>query len=64
MSFPNLSALAVRERSLTLLHRSNRPIKQIAQLAGFSNDKSFIRAFRTWMGMSPAEYRKSTRPPT
>jgi len=52
-----------RERSLTLLHRSNRPIKQIAQLAGFSNDKSFIRAFRTWMGMSPAEYRKSTRPP-
>ncbi|WP_238347705.1 AraC family transcriptional regulator [Comamonas piscis] len=53
-----------RERSLTLLHRSNRPIKQIAQLAGFSNDKSFIRAFRTWMGMSPAEYRKSTRPPT
>ena len=52
-----------RERSLTLLHRTNRPIKQIAQLAGFSNDKSFIRAFRTWMGMSPAEYRKSTRPP-
>ena len=51
-----------RERALALLHRSSRPIKQIAQLAGFSNDKSFIRAFRGWMGMSPAEYRKNTRP--
>ncbi|WP_460478973.1 AraC family transcriptional regulator [Comamonas humi] len=50
-----------RERALDLLHRTARPIKQVAQQAGFSNDKSFIRAFRGWTGMSPAEYRKSTR---
>ncbi|MDD2713194.1 MAG: AraC family transcriptional regulator, partial [Simplicispira sp.] len=39
-----------RERAVALLHRTDRPIKQVAQAAGFTNDKSFIRAFRTWTG--------------
>jgi len=29
-------------------------------LAGYRNEKSFIRAFRTWMGMSPTEFRGSS----
>ncbi len=50
-----------RERAVDLLHRTDRPIKQVAHEAGFTNDKSFIRAFRGWTGQSPAEFRRSAR---
>ena len=50
-----------RERAIELLHRTDRPVKQVAHEAGFTNDKSFIRAFRTWTGQSPAEFRRHAR---
>ena len=46
-----------RERAIELLQRSQRPIKQIAQAVGFRNEKSFIRAFKGWTGLSPGEWR-------
>lgn len=46
-----------RERAMALLQRTNRPIKQIAAATGFLNEKSFIRAFKTWTGMAPGEWR-------
>lgn len=52
-----------RERAIELLHRTDRPIKQVAHEAGFTNDKSFIRAFRGWTGQSPAEFRRNARNP-
>lgn len=53
----------VRHRkACELLLRSQRPIKQVAQAAGFQNEKSFIRAFKTWAGQTPAEFRRSARP--
>jgi AraC-like DNA-binding protein len=48
-------------RAMELLHRSDRPIKQVAEAAGFVNEKSFIRAFKGWTGHSPAEYRRRAR---
>ena len=50
-----------RERAIALLHRTDRAIKQVAHEAGFTNDKSFIRAFRGWTGHSPAEFRRQAR---
>ncbi|MBB1076465.1 AraC family transcriptional regulator [Rhodoferax sp. 4810] len=47
-----------QSRAVDLLLRTTRPIKQVAQAAGFQNDKSFIRAFKGWMGQSPAEFRQ------
>ena len=52
-----------RERAKALLCRTDRPIKQVAHEAGFTNDKSFIRAFRSWTGQSPAEFRRRARAP-
>jgi AraC-like DNA-binding protein len=52
-----------RARSLELLLRTSRPIKQVAYAAGFKNEKSFIRAFKGWTGQSPAEFRHSKRLP-
>ena len=50
-----------QHRAIDLLHRTDRPIKQVAQAAGFMNEKSFIRAFRDWTGQSPAAFRRAAR---
>ena len=49
------------DRAKDLLYRTGKPVKQIAVAVGFRNEKSFIRAFRQWTGMSPGEFR-SARP--
>ncbi|MEY4344503.1 MAG: hypothetical protein RL032_335 [Pseudomonadota bacterium] len=46
-------------RAVDLLNRTDRPIKQVAEAAGFQNEKSFIRAFKGWTGRSPGEFRKN-----
>jgi len=46
-----------RQRAIELLQRTQRPIKQVAQAVGFVNEKSFIRAFKAWTGISPGEWR-------
>ncbi|WP_218011516.1 AraC family transcriptional regulator [Azohydromonas lata] len=46
-----------RDIAVELLLRSGRPIKQIAQAAGFDNEKSFTRAFKGWTGESPTALR-------
>jgi len=43
------------------LERGSAPIKRIAELAGFQNEKSFSRAFRNWTGSSPRDYRDKYR---
>ncbi len=47
-----------RNIACELLARSRKPVKQVAQAAGFDNDKSFIRAFKAWTGQTPDEYRQ------
>ena len=44
-----------------LLLRSNRPLKQVAEASGFLNEKSFIRAFKSWTNMTPGEFRSLPR---
>ena len=51
-----------RELAVAQLQRTNRSIKQVAQAAGFRNDKSFIRAFKDWMGVSPEAFRSAPQP--
>jgi AraC-like DNA-binding protein len=49
------------ERAKDLLYRSGKPVKQVAAATGFRNEKSFIRAFREWTGMTPAEFRQGVQ---
>ncbi|MDD3936550.1 AraC family transcriptional regulator [Rhodoferax sp.] len=49
-----------RQRAQTLLLRTDRPIKQVAEASGFQNEKSFMRAFKGWTGQSPAEFRQGS----
>ncbi len=46
-----------------LLRHGERPIKQVALTVGFINEKSFIRAFRGWTGLAPAQWRAQSRAP-
>ncbi len=51
---------SVREhRARELLLRTTKPLKHIATEVGFSNEKSLIRAFKTWTGQSPEAFRQS-----
>lgn len=47
-----------RERAVELLHRTTKPIKQIARAVGFLNEKSFSRAFKHWTGSAPELFRE------
>lgn len=49
-----------RDMAQALLSRTNRPIKQVAEASGFLNEKSFIRAFKGWTGLTPGEFREPT----
>jgi AraC-like DNA-binding protein len=48
-----------QDQACEWLQRSQQPIKQIAEKVGFRNEKSFIRAFKTWTGQSPAAWRQA-----
>ncbi len=58
-SLQQLKDAVRRDLSIELLHRSQRPLKQIAQAAGFQNEKSFIRAFKGWTGQTPDAFRSA-----
>lgn len=45
------------ERAKDLLHRTDKPVKQVAAAVGFRNEKSFARAFRQWTSLAPAQFR-------
>jgi AraC-like DNA-binding protein len=49
------------ERAKDLLYRTGKPVKQVAAATGFRNEKSFIRAFREWTGVSPAQFRQAEK---
>lgn len=53
-----------REQALQYLREPDRPLTEVAELLGFSELSAFSRAFKRWMGSSPAEFRAGrTIPP-
>lgn len=49
------------ERSKHLLSRTSDPIKEIASALGFSTQQQFASAFRNAVGVTPTEFRRSSR---
>jgi AraC-like DNA-binding protein len=64
VSFRALSANARERAARSLLDQHHHP-SDVAEELGFSDQRSFARAFKRWTGMTPAAYTKRlTRAPT
>ncbi len=57
-SLQELKDAVRRDVAMMQLQRTSRPLKQVAEAAGFQNVKSFIRAFKGWTGTSPEAFRQ------
>jgi AraC-like DNA-binding protein len=47
-----------RETAINALVNQGLSVEKVSELVGFSEARSFTRAFRQWTGMSPRRYRK------
>jgi AraC-like DNA-binding protein len=57
-SFQTLTEETRRELALGMLQEQRYSLSEIAFLTGFSEQSAFTRAFKRWMGQTPASYRK------
>lgn len=46
------------KKAINLMHHSNHSLQDITYGCGFSDQSHFIRTFKSYMGMTPKEYRK------
>lgn len=61
LSFQTLIEETRRELAEGLLREDRYSLADIAFLTGFSEQSSFTRAFKRWVGKTPANYRKSCK---
>ena len=59
LSFQTLAATTRRELAEGLLQDEAHSLAEIAFLTGFSEQSAFTRAFKRWVGQTPATYRKA-----
>ena len=61
LSFQTLTEETRREIATSMLQEERYALSEIAFLTGYSEQSAFNRAFKRWMGVTPAIYRKSLR---
>lgn len=57
LTFASLLEEVRRHQALAYMQDQTKPLVEIAEQLGFSELSAFSRAFKRWMGTSPAEYR-------
>lgn len=61
LSFQTLTEETRREIATAMLREERYALSEIAFLTGYSEQSAFNRAFKRWMGVTPATYRKSLK---
>ena len=61
LSFQTLTEDTRREIATAMLQEERYALSEIAFLTGYSEQSAFNRAFKRWMGVTPATYRKSLK---
>ncbi|MCY4333585.1 MAG: AraC family transcriptional regulator [Litoreibacter sp.] len=59
VSFQSLTEETRREIAINMLEEERFALSEIAFLTGYSEQSAFNRAFKRWMGVTPAAYRRS-----
>jgi AraC-like DNA-binding protein len=62
-SFQQIKDFLRRDRAVFLLESRTRSVSEVAESIGFSDAAVFARAFKTWTGMSPTQFRSQLSPP-
>ncbi len=57
--FADIQDSVRQRRALADLHNPGLDMETISERLGFSDRRSFTRAFKRWMGMTPGQYRKT-----
>jgi AraC-like DNA-binding protein len=57
-SYQRIKDAIRRDIAVTRLVKDRMPVNRVAELVGFSEARSFTRAFKNWTGLSPREYCK------
>lgn len=60
-SYSLIKAELRQQIAVRLLGREHLPIREIATRTGFSDMSAFYKAFRSWTGKSPGDYRAAAR---
>lgn len=61
LSFQTLTEETRRDIATAMLQEERYALSEIAFLTGYSEQSAFNRAFKRWMGVTPATYRKSVK---
>ncbi|MFT6712382.1 MAG: AraC-like DNA-binding protein [Arenicella sp.] len=61
LSFKEIKMQTRRDIAINLLFADKYKIEEIATLVGFSEPSAFIRAFKSWTGATPLNYRQDNR---
>jgi AraC-like DNA-binding protein len=61
LSFKTLTEETRRDLALRVLGDQQYGLAEGAFLTGFSDQSSFTRAFKRWLGTTPAGFQKQTR---
>lgn len=56
-SFQELKDRVRRDKAIHLLSLQGKLVSEVSDLLGFSDTAAFSRAFKTWTGVSPSDYR-------
>ncbi len=62
LSFKEIKMQTRRDIAIKLLFEGDHKVEEIASMVGFSEPSAFIRAFKTWTGKTPRNYRQSKMP--
>ena len=57
-SYQQIKDAIRRDIAVSLLVKDRMRVNQVAEIVGFSESRSFTRAFKQWTGLSPREYCK------
>lgn len=59
LTFAGLLEEVRRKLALRYIQDRDRPLVEVAEMLGFSELSAFSRAFKRWMGQSPAAFRSA-----